>query len=90
MATPLTPAITNQAFGKTADCAVGAVSVSLDTTLAIPSRGLIVGVSGAVACVLGNGQSITFPNLAAGIIHPISVSRVNTSGTTATGIIATY
>ena len=52
--------------------------------------GLYVGGAGNVSVVMANGQSRTITALSAGIIHPISVKRVNATGTTATSIMAVY
>lgn len=49
-------------------------------------RGLYVGVGGDVKVTIG-GQVIIFKNLAAGIIHPIYVSRVWATETTATNLV---
>ena len=59
------------------------------TDLAKRTRGLYVGVSGDVVAIIG-GDAITFTAMAAGIIHPISVTRVNSTNTTATNIVAIY
>lgn len=59
-----------------------------DTNLFAPTRGLYVGVSGNVKVTMLDGTEITFGNLAAGVIHPLQVVQVFSTGTTATGIIA--
>lgn len=58
-------------------------SVDLGT---IP-RGIYVGVSGDLACHDADGDSVTFVNLASGVLHPLSVRRVLVTGTTATDIL---
>lgn len=55
--------------------------------LAVYTRGIYVGVSGDVKVDLVNSGTITFANLAAGIIHPIRAKRVYATGTAATGIV---
>jgi hypothetical protein len=60
-------------------------SVNLDKT----TRGVYVGVSGDVVAIIG-GEAITFTAMAAGIIHPIAVTRVNATSTTATNLVAIY
>jgi hypothetical protein len=50
------------------------------------TRAIILGAAGDVAVVLKNGDSITLPALAAGVIYPVRVSRVLATGTTATGL----
>lgn len=66
-----------------------AVTPSDDTDLAKVTRGLYVGVSGDVNCDVG-GVTLVFTAMAAGIIHPISVTRVRATSTTATNIVAIY
>lgn len=81
--------LVKQGSVKTSDCAVGARPVSFNSRFQ-PSRGLYVGATGSVSVIMSTGDAVTFNSLAAGVIHPISVIQVNSSGTTATGIIATY
>jgi hypothetical protein len=54
------------------------------------SKGLYVGVAGNVVVTMADGTDATFTALAAGIIHPISVLKVKSTGTTATNILAVY
>lgn len=67
-----------------------AVTPSDSTVFPKSTKGLYVGVSGNVAVVLEGGSSVTFNNLASGIIHPIAVKQVKSTGTTATNILAVY
>lgn len=60
------------------------------TDLAHPTRGIYVGGTGNLSVILRGGDTVTFQNLVAGIIHPIQASRIRSTGTTATGIIAVY
>ena len=53
-----------------------------------PTRGLYVGVSGDVKVDMLDGSTVTLVGLSAGIIHPIQVVRVYSTGTTATDILA--
>jgi len=55
-----------------------------------PGSGLYVGVSGDVKVDMWNGDTFTFVNLAAGIIHSIKVRRIYATGTDATDIVITY
>ena len=50
------------------------------------TRAIVLGSAGDVAVVLKNGDAITLPALAAGVIYPVRVARVLATGTTATGI----
>jgi hypothetical protein len=67
-----------------------AVTPSDSVDLAAASRGIYVGVSGNVKVTTLNGDAVTFVGLAAGIIHPIAASRVWSTGTAATSIVAVY
>lgn len=53
-------------------------------------KGIYVGVAGAVAVKDKYGNSVTFSNLAAGMLHPIATNRILAAGTDATGIIAIF
>ena len=53
------------------------------------TRGLYVGVSGDVKVDIG-GVTVVFTAMAAGIIHPISVTRVWATDTDATNLVAIY
>jgi len=61
--------------------------------LSIITRGLYVGTSGDVKVDLYGGDTVTFKNLAAGVVHPFVVRRVYSTGTdsdTADEIIGIY
>jgi hypothetical protein len=63
-----------------------AAAVTPDDNTTVDFRALYIGVAGTVVVdVRGGGTSISFAN-AQGIL-PISVSKVYSTGTTATGII---
>lgn len=74
--------------------ATNMVSANLSDTANLTNgncRGIYVGVSGNVAVIfVGASTSVTIPSLAAGIIHPMEVSRILSTGTTATGIFVAY
>lgn len=53
------------------------------------TRALMVGTDGNVAVVYPNGMEDTI-YLLAGIVHPIQVARIKSTGTTATGVKAAY
>ncbi len=62
-----------------------------DTNLCMhETRGIYVGVSGSVKCDMADGDTVTFANLAAGLIHPICATRIYQNGTSATGIIGVW
>lgn len=56
--------------------------------LAFVTRGIMVGVTGAVAMVMSNGDSVTLTGLLVGVIYPVRASKILSTGTTATGIVA--
>lgn len=60
--------------------------------LATYTRGICFVVAGALKVLMADGTTITFTSgaLAAGIIHPLSVKQVFSTGTTATGIFGVY
>ncbi len=55
-----------------------------------PTRGIYVGVTGNLRVLTIDNYDITFVNIAAGIIHPIRVLRVYSTGTTATDIVGVW
>jgi len=67
-----------------------AVTPHDSTNLADPTdvRGLYIGVTGDVACQMDSG-TILFKAVPVGIL-PIRTSRVNSTNTTATNIVALY
>ena len=56
------------------------------TDLVSLTRAIILEGAGDVAVILKNGDAITLPALAAGVIYPVRVARVLSTGTTATGL----
>jgi hypothetical protein len=59
--------------------------------LANMSRGIYVGGGGNLQVVMAlNSATVNFASVAGGSLLPIRVSRVQSSGTTATGIIAVW
>ena len=55
--------------------------------LDIPTRGLYVGVVGDVKVDMISGSTLTFVSMVAGIVHPLQVRRVYSTGTDATDIV---
>ena len=66
-----------------------AVTPSDSVDLTPPCRGLYVTGAGNVACV-GDDDAVTVFAFAAGEIKPLGPKRVNSTSTTATGIVALY
>lgn len=85
-----TPTLKKQGLDKTADCAIAAQAVTTNVDLPRPSRGLYIGGAGNAAVIMSDGSEVTFTGLLAGVFYPFSVTRVKTTGTTATNIIATF
>lgn len=54
------------------------------------TMGLYIGETGNVSVILAGGTTVLFSSLSGGMVHPISVTRVRASGTTATNIVAVY
>jgi len=78
-------------MSRDASSADAAIAVTPnDSTVLATTRGLYVGVSGDVAVVTkGHGTSVVFKNVPAGIL-PVRVTKVLSTGTTATDILALY
>ena len=66
-----------------------AVTPSDTVNFGQPTRALYIGGAGTVAAII-DGSAVSFVGLNAGTILPIRCSRVNTTGTTATSIVALY
>ena len=58
--------------------------------LAYATRGVYVGTAGDLKVTTVGGQSVTFTGLAAGIVHPLRVKLVFSTGTTAANILGLY
>jgi co-chaperonin GroES (HSP10) len=61
-----------------------------DATVLAVTKGLYMGATGDVAVTMVDGSQVIFKNLSGGIVHPLSVTKVKATGTTATNIIAVY
>ena len=79
-------------YQKVTSNATSGVSVTPNdsTSLSKVTRGIYLGGSGDVVVTMADGMDVTFKSLAAGVIHPISVTKVKATGTTATNIVAVY
>lgn len=68
-----------------------AITTSDSEDLVTATRGLYVGVTGNVKVdMLGGTTGVTFANLAAGVIHPLRVTKIYATGTTASSIVGVY
>lgn len=61
-----------------------------DSTVLDTTRGISFATAGALAVVTESGQTVTIPNgaLAAGVIHRLRVTKVLSTGTGASNIVA--
>lgn len=67
-----------------------AITANDSAALARTTRGIYVATTGTLKVDMADGSTVTFTGLAAGMIHPIAVSKVYLTGTSATGIIGVY
>jgi len=67
-----------------------AVTPSDSADLPNVCRGLYVGSTGNITVDMPDGATILFSNVVSGIIFPVRVKRVRSTGTTATGLVAIY
>ncbi|MHA2047208.1 MAG: spike base protein, RCAP_Rcc01079 family [Candidatus Thorarchaeota archaeon] len=74
------------------DPAAGAASITPDDNadLSEVTRGIWVGVQGDLKVDMADGDTVTFVAMAAGIVHPIQVRKVYSTGTSATSIVGIY
>lgn len=71
--------------------ALGGAAVTLDAIIKRQTRGFQVGVAGDVSLTYEDGTTCIWPACTAGTLHPhFGFVRVNTTGTTATGIVVAY
>lgn len=91
----------NQTDGLTRDefyaSAKGSQAITASDTVDIPAyqgqkatRGLYVGVGGDIKMTMADGVPVTRKNVVGGITHPWSVTRIWSTGTTATDMIGDY
>jgi len=67
-----------------------AITPDDNNDLAVACRGIIVTVAGNVEVVTPAGNTVIYPGLAAGIVHPLRATRIKAAGTTATGIVVVW
>jgi hypothetical protein len=78
---------------KADDPAYAAASVTPDDDTNLtdsPTRGLYVGGAGNVEVIMQRGDTVVFSGVPAGTILPVRVTRVKSTNTTATTILALY
>jgi hypothetical protein len=59
-----------------------------DTNTIAPTRGIYVGTAGNLKVMMLDGTALTFTAIAAGIVHPLTVIMVYSTGTTAANVVA--
>ena len=64
-----------------------AVTPNDSTDLSETTRALYVGTAGSLAAIMASGASVTFGSLASGTVLPVRVTRVLSTGTTASAIL---
>ena len=69
---------------------LAAVTPNDSADLASASRALYIGGAGDVSVVTVGGDTVTLSGAQAGSIIPVRVSRVRSTGTTATNIVAMW
>lgn len=66
-------------------------AVTPNDSTTVYSRGVWVGTGGDLAVTMyDSGQSVTFPNVQSGSLLPIRVSKVLSTGTTASDIVVIW
>jgi len=60
------------------------------TVISPPSRSLYVGATGDLTVTMEGGGDVLFKAVPAGVTLPIRVTKVKSTGTTATNIVALY
>lgn len=66
-----------------------AVTPNDSTDLATDARALYIGTTGNVSVITAGGDTVTFTAVPVGLL-PVSVSRVRSTGTTASNILALW
>jgi hypothetical protein len=76
---------------KTAPAEKASAVTPSDSTVLTDVRGLYVGADGDVAVIMvGDTSAVTFVGVKAGTVLPLRVSKVMSTNTTATDIVALY
>lgn len=63
------------------------ITPSDGSSLSVTTRGIYVGVAGNLKVVTAGGTTLTFVGLGAGMVHPLRVTKVFATDTTADSII---
>ena len=54
------------------------------------TRGIFCGGAGNLSVIMANGENAFFTGLLAGVVYPFCVTRVYSSGTSATNLVGLY
>lgn len=78
---------------RKSDPAIGAVAISYgggDQTITGFARGIYVDTAGSLKVDMADGTTVTFSNLAAGTIYPISITKIYQSGSSGVAGLILY
>lgn len=64
-----------------------AAAITTSDTANNVAQAIYIGGAGNLAVITSGGDTVTFTNLPAGAIFPVSVTKVLATGTTATGLV---
>lgn len=67
-----------------------AITASDSVDLARVTTGVYVGSTGNLKVTMENGDVVTFGSIVAGVVHPLRVKRVWSTGTTASSVIGVW
>lgn len=68
-----------------------AVTPADGADLSFPTRGILVGTAGNIKVdFVDSGTAVVLTGLLAGVIYPLAVRRIYSTGTTATNIVALW
>lgn len=70
----------------------GAFAITPDNNndVTFVTRGIYVGTGGDLAVIMASGDAVTFTGLMGGTIYPLRVSRVKSTGSTASSLVGLY
>lgn len=59
-----------------------------DNSKVVPTRALFIGGTGNLTVITAHGQTVLITAPAVGVWHPLAVTHVKSTGTTATSVLA--
>ncbi len=86
-------AVFNKTLANTSVPATDAKTITPSDTVDFPresSRAIWCGVAGDIAVITFDGTTVTFVGVLAGSVLPVACTRVLSTGTTATSLLALY